>query len=308
MIIDKIINSKFSAVLIFVIVFLLSVLLFAIAIKLLLKLQFGQVVRDDGPETHLKKQGTPTMGGVVFIIVLLIAQYFIKKYHSTMLFIILFGIIGLIDDYLKVIKKNTKGLPSAFKFIMQIAFAGLGILSCFSYDGAKNLPLFLFLIFIVVGTDNGVNFTDGLDGLCTMVTMVVSIFYIILSYRNGDNTLLSINVIVLAMLCAFLIFNHFPAKIFMGDAGSLLLGGYVAFMAIALKIQFFLPIFGFIYMAEVLSVILQVSYFKLTHGKRIFKMAPIHHHFEKCGYSEVKIVLLFTFVTVIGCIITFILV
>lgn len=308
MIIDKIINSKFSAVLIFVIVFLLSVLLFAIAIKLLLKLQFGQVVRDDGPETHLKKQGTPTMGGVVFIIVLLIAQYFIKKYHSTMLFIILFGIIGLIDDYLKVIKKNTKGLPSAFKFIMQIAFAGLGILSCFSYDGAKNLPLFLFLIFIVVGTDNGVNFTDGLDGLCTMVTMVVSIFYIILSYINGDNTLLSINVIVLAMLCAFLIFNHFPAKIFMGDAGSLLLGGYVAFMAIALKIQFFLPIFGFIYMAEVLSVILQVSYFKLTHGKRIFKMAPIHHHFEKCGYSEVKIVLLFTFVTVIGCIITFILV
>ena len=172
----------------------------------------------------------------------------------------------------------------------------------------SNIAVFAFLIFIIVGTNNGVNFTDGIDGLCALVTIVVSIFYISLSVGRETNELLYINLLILAILLAFLIFNHHPAKIFMGDTGSLFLGAYVAFMAIALGVEYYLPIFGIIYMVEVLSVILQVSYFKLTHGKRLFKMAPIHHHFEKCGFSENQIVALFTFVTVIACVIAYFLI
>ena len=156
-----------------------------------------------------------------------------------------------------------------------------------------------------MGTNNGVNFTDGIDGLCTMVTIVVAIFYISISKDQKTNELLYINLLILAILLAFIIFNHYPAKIFMGDTGSLFLGAYVAFMAIALDVQYYLPIFGFIYMIEVLSVIIQVTYFKLSGGKRIFKMAPIHHHFEKCGFSENQIVAMFTGVTIVACIIAY---
>jgi phospho-N-acetylmuramoyl-pentapeptide-transferase len=272
------------------------------------------VVRDDGPETHLKKAGTPTMAGLVFIIVFLVVEVFLlilKDYINGTLalkiniFIIIFGFIGLIDDYLKVTKKNTKGLPGIFKLILQILFAGFGLIICFNYNTMSNIGMFLFLIFIIVGTNNGVNFTDGIDGLCTLVTIVVAIFYICLSKDQKTNELLYINLLILAILLAFFIFNHHPAKIFMGDTGSLFLGAYVAFMAIALDVQFYLPIFGIIYMAEVISVILQVGYFKITKGKRLFKMAPIHHHFEKCGLSENQIVIMFTFVTIIGCLISY---
>ena len=224
------------------------------------------------------------------------------------IFIIIFGFIGLIDDYLKVSKKNTKGLPGIFKLILQILFAGFGLIICFNYNTMSNIFTFLFLIFIIVGTNNGVNFTDGLDGLCTLVTMVVSLLFCVVSFERGNNELLYINLLILAILLAFIIFNHYPAKIFMGDTGSLFLGAYVAFMAIALGMQYYLPIFGFVYMCEVLSVIIQVLYFKATKGKRFFKMAPIHHHFEKCGFSENQVVFMFTLVTVIGCVITYCLV
>lgn len=310
-------NILFNPVFLFFLVFIVSVILFYAAWIELGILQFRQVVRDDGPETHLKKSGTPTMAGVVFIIIFLIVELFLlilKDYvNGTQalkinIFIIIFGFIGLIDDYLKVSKKNTRGLPGIFKLILQILFAGFGLIICFNYNTMSNIFAFLFLIFIIVGTNNGVNFTDGLDGLCTMVTMVVSLLFCVVSFERGNNELLYINLLILAILLAFIIFNHYPAKIFMGDTGSLFLGAYVAFMAIALDMQYYLPIFGFVYMCEVLSVIIQVLYFKATKGKRFFKMAPIHHHFEKCGLSENQVVLMFTLVTIVGCIITYYLV
>lgn len=311
---SKLYNILFNPLFLFFLIFIVSVILFYVCIIVLHNIQFGQVVRDDGPETHLSKAGTPTMGGIVFIIVFLIVEFFLlilKDYvNGTMalkinIFIIIFGFIGMIDDYLKVTKKNTKGLPSIFKLILQILFAGFGLIICFNYNTMSSIIIFLILIFIIVGTNNGVNFTDGLDGLCTLVTIVVSILYVLISLKNNDIELLYINLLVLAILLAFLIYNHYPARIFMGDTGSLFLGAYVAFMAIALKIEYFLPIYGFIYMAEVVSVIIQVLYFKATGGKRFFKMAPIHHHFEKCGFSENKIVILFTLVTIIGCALTY---
>ena len=314
---SKLYDILFNPVFLFILIFVTSVILFYAAWIELGALQFRQVVRDDGPETHLKKSGTPTMAGLVFIIIFLVVEVFLlilKDYVNGTLalklniFIIIFGFIGLIDDYLKVTKKNTKGLPGTFKMILQILFAGFGLIICFNYNTMSNIWLFAFLIFIIVGTNNGVNFTDGIDGLCAMVTIVVSIFFIMLSKDRETNELLYINLLILAILLAFIIFNHHPAKIFMGDTGSLFLGAYVAFMAIALDVQYFLPIFGIIYMVEVLSVILQVSYFKITKGKRLFKMAPIHHHFEKCGFSENQIVALFTFVTIIGCVISYFLI
>lgn len=311
---SKLYEILFNPVFLFFLIFISSVILFYGAYIELSSLQFGQVVRDDGPETHLKKTGTPTMAGLVFIIVFLVVEVFLlvlKDYVNGTLalkiniFIIIFGFIGLIDDYLKVTKKNTKGLPGIFKLILQILFAGFGLIICFNYNTMSNIFVFALLIFIIVGTNNGVNFTDGVDGLCTMVTIVVAIFYISISKDQKTNELLYINLLILAILLAFIIFNHYPAKIFMGDTGSLFLGAYVAFMAIALDVQYYLPIFGIIYMVEVLSVIIQVTYFKLTGGKRFFKMAPIHHHFEKCGFSENQIVAMFTVVTIVACIIAY---
>lgn len=307
-------NVLFNPIFLFFLVFAVSVILFYAAWIELGILQFRQVVRDDGPETHLKKTGTPTMAGIVFIIIFLVVELFLlilKDYVNGTLalkiniFIIIFGFIGLIDDYLKISKKNSKGLPGIFKLILQILFAGFGLIICFNYNTMSNIFEFIFLIFIIVGTNNGVNFTDGLDGLCALVTIIVSILFCAVSFNRGNNELLYINLLILAILLGFIIFNHYPAKIFMGDTGSLFLGAYVAFMAIALDMQYYLPIFGFIYMIEVLSVIIQVLYFKATCGKRFFKMAPIHHHFEKCGFSENQVVFMFSMVTIVGCLITY---
>ena len=304
----------FNKVFFFILFFVLSFVFFVFARKVLIQKQFGQVIRNDGPETHLKKSGTPTMAGIVFIIIFLIFEFMLLVFKDYIngtialkinIFIIIFGFIGFIDDYLKVAKKNTKGLPSIFKLILQIIFAGFFLIICVKYNTMSNIFMFMFLIFIIVGTNNGVNFTDGLDGLCAMVTIVVSIFYIVLSVKYENNEFLLINIVVLSMLLSFMYFNHYPAKLFMGDTGSLFLGAYVAFMAIMFKIEFLLPIYGFIYMIEVLSVIIQVGYFKISGGKRIFKMAPIHHHFEKCGLSENKIVIIFTLITAIMCVITY---
>ena len=309
-------NILFNPVFLFFLILIVSGVLFYVAMVVLHSLQFGQVVRDDGPETHKVKTGTPTMAGVVFIIIFLVVEMFLlllkdyingTKALKLVIFIVIFGFIGMIDDYLKVSKKNTKGLPSFFKLVLQVLFAGFGLIICFGFNTMSNLFVFIFLIFIIVGTNNGVNFTDGLDGLCASVTIVVSILFIVISYKHEDKEMLYVNLLVLAILISFLMYNRYPAKIFMGDTGSLFLGAYVAFMAIALGIEYYLPIFGFIYMIEVVSVIIQVLYFKATKGKRFFKMAPIHHHFEKCGMSENQIVLAFTVVTIIGSIITYIL-
>lgn len=289
-------------------------------------LQFGQIVRKEGPETHLKKQGTPTMGGIAFMFIylefLLIIFAIVVVLDMTVwgcltlktfdtpivkipIICIFFGLIGFLDDYLKIIKKNPIGLNGYLKFILQIVFAIFGLYFC-KESMTQSLLLTAFLVFIIVGTNNGVNFTDGLDGLCTLVTIVVSIFYIVICFIEKQEELLIINLVTLVMLLVFLKYNHYPAKLFMGDTGSLFLGAYVAFMAIALKLQYFLPLFGFIYMIEVISVILQVLYFKITHGKRLFRMAPIHHHFEKLGMSETEVVIMFSVVTIIGSILTFV--
>ena len=311
---NELYNILFNPLFLFFLIFIISVVLFYFCIITLHNIQFGQVVRDEGPETHLTKAGTPTMGGIVFIIVFLVVELFLlilkdyvngTKALKINIFIIIFGFIGMIDDYLKVTKKNTKGLPSLFKLILKVLFAGFSLIICFNYNTMSNILIFIILIFIIVGTDNGVNFTDGLDGLCAFVTIVVSVFYILVSLKQENIELLYINLLVLAVLLAFIIYNHYPARIFMGDTGSLFLGAYVALMAIALDVEYFLPIYGFIYMIEVLSVIIQVLYFKATNGKRFFKMAPIHHHFEKCGMSENQIVLMFTAITIVGCAITY---
>lgn len=316
MVMSSIYNVLFNPVFLFLLIFILSVVLFYESVIILKKIQFGQVVRDDGPETHKKKAGTPTMAGIVFIFIILFFEILLlvfkdyingTKALKLVIFIVLFGFIGMIDDYLKVTKKNTKGLPSLFKLILQIVFAGFGLIICFRYNTMSNLIYFMVLIFIIVGTNNGVNFTDGLDGLCTSVTLIVALLYAMISYKLDNMEILFVNLLVIAMLIAFLLFNHYPAKLFMGDTGSLFLGAYVAFMAIELNMEYYLPLFGFIYMAEVLSVIIQVSYFKLTGGKRFFKMAPIHHHFEKCGFSENKIVIAFSVVTLFTSVLTYML-
>ena len=314
-----------------IILLFLSSLLYIIFIPILTKLKFGQVVRDDGPKTHLKKYGTPTMGGLVMIVCFAIAFLFIYKnniFENFELLITLlgFGIIGFLDDYLKIIKKNPKGLKAKYKLLLQLIFS-IYFLYCtlIVKENFINIPFFNvyyfkennyflnFLIFIlmvlfITGVNNGVNFTDGLDGLCGSVTIVISIFYIFISiYYKMDIDLFLINYIMLILLISFLIFNKYPAKIFMGDTGSLFLGAYVATMAIKLNCVFLIFIYGFIYFFEVVSVILQVSYFKMTKGKRLFKMAPIHHHFEKLGFSENKIVLSFTLITIVLCIVSFLL-
>ena len=312
---SKLYNILFNPSILFFMILFISIALFYVALVMLQSLQFGQVVRDSGPETHKVKAGTPTMAGIVFIVIFLIVELFLlilkdyingTKALKIVVFIIIFGFIGMIDDYMKVSRKNTKGLPSLFKLILQILFAGFGLIICFNYNTMSNIFVFLFLIFIIVGTNNGVNFTDGLDGLCSSVTLVVAILFSVISYNRDNFELLYVNLLVVAILIAFLIYNHYPAKLFMGDTGSLFLGAYVAFMAIALDMQYLIPLFGIVYLVEVLSVIIQVSYFKFTGGKRFFKMAPIHHHFEKCGLNEVQIVAMFTLVTIITCVITYI--
>ena len=314
---SKLYDILFNPVVLFFLILFISIVLFYVAMMVLQSLQFGQIIRSDGPETHMSKAGTPTMAGIVFIIVFLVVELFLlilkdyingTKALKIVIFIIIFGFIGMIDDYLKVSKKNTKGLPSLFKLILQILFAGFGLIICFNYNTMSNISVFLFLIFVIVGTNNGVNFTDGIDGLCASVTLIVAMLFSAISYKNGNFELLYVNLLIISILLAFLIYNHYPAKLFMGDTGSLFLGGYVAFMAIALDIYMLLPLFGIVYFVEVISVIIQVVYFKATKGKRFFKMAPIHHHFEKSGFSEHKIVFLFSVVTIIASILTYIII
>lgn len=331
----------------------ISSLLYKKFIPYIKERNLGQVVREEGMETHLKKAGTPTMGGVIFVgvfIILGIAFSILLDFrdmfasrlyecYCIITFVFFGALIGYNDDIKKILRKNTEGLKAIFKFLLQILIALLFII-CFFYIKYKifgyanndleaghtlyipfikyfgidsiDLPngifidiLFILLnIFILVGVSNGTNFTDGIDSLLANVTIVVSIYLCIESVSAIRLDLAFLNIIMCGALFGFRKYNKFPAKIFMGDTGSLAIGAYVGAMAYALNIQLKLPIFGFIYMIEVLSVILQVSYFKITHGKRIFKMAPIHHHFEKCGMSEIQVVKMFTYITIILCVIS----
>lgn len=286
------------------------------------KLKYGQPIRTDGPQTHLKKSGTPTMGGIVIIICVLLGSAFFMKDNPEGLLIIFvtvaFGIIGFCDDYLKVVKKNPKGLRSLFKFTAQAVITGVFIFLLYKINGlstqtfipfsnGKYLDLgFLYIPFIflaMLGTVNGANFTDGLDGLASGVTILIVIFFVFLGNAMGFTGLLPTGGAAVGTLLGFLLFNTFPARVFMGDTGSLALGGLVSATAVIMKMPLLILFVGVIYLSEVISVMLQVGYFKLTHGKRIFKMAPLHHHFEQLGHPETKVVAMFYIVTAIGCLV-----
>ena len=316
-----------ETILAIIIAFAGSAILCPVVIPFLHKLKFGQQVREDGPQAHLKKQGTPTMGGLVFLTAVVITSLlYIREYPRIIpvLFMTVgFGVIGFLDDYIKIVMKRSEGLNPVQKLIGQFIITGIFVyyLVCSDEVGTSMLVPFTggfehgiyldlgflfipFVFFVVLGTDNGVNFTDGLDGLCTSVTILVATFLTIISI--GENSGISpITGAVVGSLLGFLLFNVYPAKVFMGDTGSLALGGFVASSAFMMQIPLFIPIIGLIYLVEVLSVIMQVSYFKATHGKRIFRMAPIHHHFELGGWSETRVVAVFSIVTALLCLVAY---
>ena len=291
-------------------------------IPLLLRLKIGQTIRSEGPESHLKKNGTPTMGGVLILAAFLVVSLiFIKDSDKILPIVFLtvgFGIVGFIDDFIKVVLKRSMGLRAWQKMGLQILITGafaaymyfwsdVPLDMIIPFSGGKelhlaNYPWFTIplLFFVVLGTDTGANFTDGLDGLASKVTAVIAMFFAVVSLIKGGGTEIPAAAMIGGLL-GFLLFNSHPAKVFMGDTGALALGGFVAAEAYLLKMPLFIPIIAFIYLAEVLSVIIQVSCFKLTKGKRVFRMAPIHHHFEQCGFPETKVVSAFTIVTVILC-------
>ncbi|NLK96931.1 MAG: phospho-N-acetylmuramoyl-pentapeptide-transferase [Epulopiscium sp.] len=302
------------------IAFLINLILSPILIPFLSRLKFGQFVRDDGPKSHLKKAGTPTMGGIIILIsIILTSLLFLKDNMDGMavLFVTVgFGIIGFVDDFIKVVMKRSLGLRAYQKIIAQLIITGffgyyllnstnIGTKIIVPFSGGMEIDLGLwfipFLIFAMLGTVNAVNLTDGLDGLASSVTVLTATFFTIVSW--GENSsILPIGAAVVGSLLGFLLFNSHPAKVFMGDTGSLALGGFVVSTAFILKMPLFIIIVGFIYVVEALSVILQVGYFKMTH-KRIFKMAPIHHHFELSGWTETKVVSVFCIVTAVMCLI-----
>ena len=315
-------NLSLSVFMPVIISFLISVVFCPILIPFLRKLKFGQTEREEGPQSHLKKNGTPTMGGLVILAsILLTSLIYIGKFTEILpvLFMTLgFGLIGFLDDYIKVVKKRSLGLTPLQKMALQFIVTGVFIYYYFKIAGLDTsikipfvsgdgfvMPTWLFIIFVfivVLGTVNGVNFTDGLDGLASGVTVIVATFFTIAALSLNPS-MTPITGAVVGSLLGFLLFNTYPARVFMVDTGSLALGGFVSSIALMLHMPLFIVIIGLIYLVEVLSVILQVGYFKLTHGKRIFKMAPIHHHFELCGYSETQVVAAFSIVTALLCLV-----
>ena len=303
--------------------FMISVAVAPFIIPFLRKLKVGQTERVDGVQSHLKKAGTPTMGGMIFLLATTVTSLFYVKSCPEIipvLFLTLgFGLIGFLDDFLKVVLRRSDGLLPKQKMALQIVVTGVFAFYLIRYTdisltlqipfmngycldiGWLAVPL---MFFAVIGTVNGVNFTDGLDGLASSVTVMVAIFFTVAAMLKGV-AIMPITCAVLGSLMGFLIFNCFPASVFMGDTGSLALGGFVAGCAYMLQMTVFLLIVGLIYVVEVLSVIIQVTYFKKTGGKRIFKMAPIHHHFELCGWSETRVVFIFSIITAILCMIGF---
>ena len=286
-------------------------------------LKVGQSIREVGPTWHNKKAGTPMMGGLMFIgglVVCLLANLFTMQEYTVFYVLGLglsFGLVGFLDDFFKVKYKRNLGLTSFQKALLQMAVSALylyllykdGSLSCRlyipfanAYTGEINVLLYIFFaMFVIVGCVNAVNLTDGVDGLCGSVTVPVMVFFTAAAVLTQKLDLALLPAALVGGLIAYLFYNWHPAKVFMGDTGSLFLGGIVCGLAFALDMPWILLLVGFVYIVETLSVILQVGYFKITHGKRIFKMAPIHHHFEKCGWKEVKIVLVFSTVSVIMC-------
>lgn len=309
------------AISLLLVAYFLTVLMLPRLIKYLHVLKFGQAIREEGPQSHMHKKGTPTMGGISFIIAIVISlivamfldssniQYYILFIYTT----ISFSIIGYIDDMLIVVKKKNDGLAPRKKLMLQILFSVIFyILVTFIYKDVNyiHIPVFdynlnisyfyiIFLVFWQTGFSNAVNLTDGLDGLATSVTIITTSTFALLAYKENNFPVLVFCLTIVGALVGFLLFNRNPAKIFMGDTGSLALGGILAAISVILHKEVAFLFIGLVYILETLSVIIQVAYFKKT-GKRIFKMSPLHHHFELSGYGEVKTVYIFVIIAVIS--------
>ena len=294
------------------------------------KLKFGQEIREEGPKWHIKKQGTPTMGGIMFIIgigIAVIASFLIILVKSNdnvsiltpalralLIFVIAlgFGAIGFVDDYIKVVKKRNLGLTIKQKTVLQVILMVGYLLTLFINDptGAMFVPFvgmvetkFFFWVIgfaVIYATTNAVNFTDGIDGLCGSVTLTAALSFIAIAALRQCFGISLLASALAGALVGYLIWNWHPAKVMMGDLGSMFLGGMIVALSYAIDCPFIILLIGIIYVAEFASDIIQIGYFKLTHGKRIFKMAPIHHHFEMCGWKEVKIVKIFSLVNLLG--------
>ena len=301
--------------------FAVSLVLGPVVIPFLRKLKMKQTERTDGVQSHLKKAGTPTMGGIIILASIIVTSlFYVKDYPRIIPILFLtvaFGLIGFLDDYLKVVLKRSDGLLPMQKMALQIVVTAI---FAFYIVKVAEIPLTMLVPFsggycldigglavpvlfiAVIGTVNGTNFTDGLDGLASSVTVLVATFFTVVAIGT-ESGIVPITCAVVGALLGFLLFNVYPASVFMGDTGSLALGGFVAGTAYMMQMPLFIIIVGFIYLVEVASVILQVTYFKKTGGKRLFKMAPIHHHFELCGWSETRVVAVFSVITALLCLI-----
>ncbi len=303
----------------------LSGLLGYLLLPVLRAMKAGQSIREVGPTWHNYKAGTPMMGGLMFIfalvICLLVAIPTVKDYsvYFVLVMSLCFGLIGFVDDFCKMKKKQNEGLTSIQKLLLQLAVSALFLylmnitgnmktdlhipFTDITIENIHPMVYILFAMFVMVGCDNAVNLTDGVDGLSSSVTIPVMVFFTAAAFALKRYDLVLFPACLTGGLIAYLFYNWHPAKVFMGDTGSLFLGGAVCGLAFALEMPLILILVGFVYIVETLSVILQVGYFKLTHGKRLFKMSPIHHHFEMCGWKEVKIVLVFAAVSAIMCVV-----
>ena len=313
----------------FLVAFAASALIGRFLIPWLHALKAGQSINEIGPVWHMAKQGTPTMGGIMFIAGIFIAilvtgwQDFSQGRFGALfvfLFALVFGVIGFLDDFMKVKYHKNEGLTAPQKFLLQLA-AAIVFTVLLRYTGYLTPDLYIpffnvsfqlpwavymvFAAFVIVATVNAVNLTDGVDGLATGVTLPVALFFLAVSLMWKITDLSIFAAALVGGLCAFLIYNFHPAKVFMGDTGSLFLGGTVCGLAFALDIPLIIVLVGIIYLLETLSDIIQVTYFKLTHGKRIFRMAPLHHHFEMGGWSEEKLFTVFTLVTLVCCVLAY---
>ncbi|MBO4396461.1 MAG: phospho-N-acetylmuramoyl-pentapeptide-transferase [Eubacterium sp.] len=303
--------------------FSVVVIVLPFLIPMLRRLKFGQTEREDGPQSHLAKTGTPTMGGIAILLGILIPALFYLRTCPEIIPVLImtigFGVIGFIDDFIKVVKKRSDGLNVIQKLACQFVLTGGFLFYYFLIEKKEaivhipftdmcfTMPVWLFCIFVffvVLGTVNGTNLTDGLDGLVSSVTVVVAIFFMIVT-RIAAPGIEPMSGLLLGGLLGFLLFNSHPAKVFMGDTGSLAIGGWLSSVCIMLYDPLLIILVGLIYLVESISVLLQVGYFKISHGKRIFRMAPIHHHFELGGMSETQIDTAFTIITMLMCIIAF---
>ena len=304
--------------------FLLTVLLSHYVIPVLRGHKIGQSIREEGPSWHKSKAGTPTMGGICFIMAMLFVAAGFTIYYAlherqseliplalTLGLAVFNGLLGFVDDYCKLLKKENEGLTIKQKLVLEfvVAIAYVAALAFTGYlDTTLHIPFttvtlelgwiyYVFAVILIVGMVNAVTFTDGLDGLVSTVTLVVAAFFAFVSFNLLNSSLTLISGVLLGGMLGFLIFNFHPAKVFMGDTGSLFLGGLVTGMAFLINDPLIIVITGGIYIFELLSVVIQIISFKLFH-KRVFKMAPVHHHFEKCGWGEIKVVMVFGLITV----------